>query len=191
MKRILIAFLLLVLLVGCGGPPDGGHESNEIEIVEYNFPVETETSPGLDNFATLDVYGNEIDQKVFSSYDLTMINVWGTFCSPCINEMPDLGEIYREYEHLGVNIVGIVVDVQKGDGTVDYDMLKKAQDIVEETGASYHHLLYSNNLAASFLSEVQYIPHTVFVDSDGNIVGEAYIGSRSKDEWIEIIESMR
>ncbi|NLY70088.1 MAG: TlpA family protein disulfide reductase [Clostridiales bacterium] len=191
MRRLLVTILLLVLLAGCNSQSGEDLNGNETELVEYNFPEENETNPGLNNFATLDLYANVVDQNIFRNHELNMLNVWGTFCSPCINEMPDLGEIYREYEPLGVNIVGIVVDVQKGDGTVDYDMLKKAQDIVEYTGANYSHLLYSDNLITSFLSEVQYIPHTVFVDSEGKIVSEVYVGSRSKEEWTEIIDSMR
>ena len=29
--------------------------------------------------------------EVFDDADLTVINIWGTFCGPCIQEMPDLG----------------------------------------------------------------------------------------------------
>jgi 3-oxoacyl-[acyl-carrier-protein] synthase II len=40
-----------------------------------------------------------------------MINVWGTYCNPCLNEMPDLGEIATEYDTETFQIIGIVCDV--------------------------------------------------------------------------------
>lgn len=188
---LIVIMLVLILSVGCGIQSNDQEDDEGVnQTVEYNFPKESEGRAGLDNFTTLDVYGEEVNQSIFNDYDLTMINIWGTFCSPCLKEMPDLGEINSEYEDQGFSIIGIVVDVQNEDGSVDYSQIEKAQDIIANTEADYPHLLQSNNLISGLLSEVQYIPHTVFVDSDGNIIGEEYVGSRSKGEWIEIIESM-
>ena len=39
-------------------------------------------------FKTTDTNGNEVTEKIFADKDITMVNVWGTFCGPCINEMP-------------------------------------------------------------------------------------------------------
>ena len=45
----------------------------------------------LSDFTTTYLEGNSIDQTIFADYPLTMVNVWATFCTPCLNEMPDLG----------------------------------------------------------------------------------------------------
>lgn len=42
----------------------------------------------LSQFAATDLDGNEIDQSILEGYDLTMVNIWATFCQPCIREMP-------------------------------------------------------------------------------------------------------
>ena len=33
--------------------------------------------------------------KIFAEHSLTMVNVWATFCQPCIGELPELGEAFR------------------------------------------------------------------------------------------------
>ena len=120
-----------------------------------------------------------------------MINIWATFCSPCLNELPELGELADEYADKKVRIVGIVADVpQEADGSFDADMLKKAKDIVSETGADYLQLLPSEDLQKAKIDEVSAVPETIFVDSDGNIVGDSYLGARSGSEWADIIDGL-
>lgn len=194
---ILISLLLLslTLFVGCAdenaeSSNSGNVEPNDTVTTSYVFPEEQADSPGLSNFSTLDVYGTTVDQTIFSASAVTMVNIWGTFCSPCLQEMPYLAELDKEYEDQGFNIVGMVVDVQNGDGSINMDQIDTVNEIIGSTGADYTHILPSNNLISGLLSNVQYIPHTVFVDSQGQIISEDYVGSRSKEEWAEIIESM-
>jgi len=189
-----LLILTVALMIGCGqaNPPLQGEdeESTLPETVAFVFPEESGEINGMANFSTLDIYGNEIDPTVFSEYALTMVNIWGTFCSPCLEEMPDLAEIDAEYKERGFQIVGLVVDVQNSDGSVNLDQIDKAIEIETITGAAYPHLIPSEYLIDGIVQNVQYIPYTIFVDSEGNMVGEAYVGSRSKEQWIKIIEPM-
>lgn len=159
---------------------------------------DTETASGLTaqevkdftSFTADTLDGESVTQDIFADYDLTMVNIWGTFCGPCINEMPDLGEIQAEYQDKGFQIVGIVIDVFDRDGTVSEDQLDLAREIVDTTGAAYTHLIPSENLILAKLKDVTAIPETVFVDKEGNFVGKSYLGSKSKEQWIKIIDSM-
>lgn len=145
---------------------------------------------GFTSFTANTIDGEEVTEEIFADYDLTMINIWGTFCGPCINEMPDLGEINEEYKDKGFQVVGIVIDVLGQDGTVSQDQLDLAKEIVDTTKASYTHLVPSYDLIYAKLKDVSAIPETVFVDKDGNYVGKSYLGSKSKEQWIKIIDSM-
>ena len=40
------------------------------------------------------------------------------------------------------------------------------------------------------LASVTAVPETIFVDSQGNQVGDCYYGARSKAQWTEIIEEL-
>ncbi len=164
----------------------GGCTAKEQELNKKTEDVKT--SMGLTSFQTQDIYETEIDQSIFNDHTLTMINVWGTFCGPCLDEMPDLGELQKEYEQKGLNIVGIVVDVQDGNLEILADEISLAREIAETTGADYSHLIVSEEMIESVLYQFNSIPTSFFVDSDGNIVSEFYIGARDKTKWADIIE---
>jgi len=171
MKKILSVVLLMamVALTACGGK--GGTD--------------------LSSFTAQDVDGNEVDQSVFKGHKVTMINMWGTFCGPCLEEMPDIAELAKEYDLADVQVIGIVVDVpQNEDGTYDEAQLTKAKELIEQTGADYMHLLPSADLEELKLKSVNAIPETMFVDEEGKQLGKSYMGSRTKDEWKKILDDL-
>ncbi|HIX89835.1 MAG TPA: TlpA family protein disulfide reductase [Candidatus Agathobaculum pullicola] len=143
----------------------------------------------LSSFSATDLDGNTVDQSVLADYDLTMVNVWATFCTPCIEEMPDLGELAQEYADKKVQIIGLVSDVLNTDGTISEEQVETARDIVEQTGANYLHLLPSVDLYG-VLGQIAAVPTTFFVDSEGAQVGSAIISAQSKENWAQTIDAM-
>lgn len=190
----IILVLSLILTTGCGTenevkPEDQNGTQTDEQSQEQEPSKEDETeSIGLTSFQTQDIYGGEFNQDIFQDYSLTLVNVWWTFCGPCLDEMPSLGELQKQYASKGVNIVGIVVDVQDEDMNVMEDQRELAKEIAAGTGADYTHLLISEEMIDSVLNQFDAIPASFFVDSDGNIVSEFYIGSRAKEDWVTIIE---
>ncbi|MEG1878370.1 MAG: TlpA disulfide reductase family protein [Pseudoflavonifractor sp.] len=149
-----------------------------------------EPMPILADFTASDLEGIDRDQTIFEGYKLTMVNVWATYCGPCLGEMPDLGALHGEYADQGFQVVGIVTDVLNQDGSVSEDQVATAQDVVASTGADYLHLMPSQDLNDSLLYQVSAVPTTIFVDESGNLVGEGYLGARSKDGWAAIIDGL-
>ncbi len=145
----------------------------------------------LNSFLAYDLEGMPVDESVFANHKMTVINIWATFCGPCINEMPELGELAAKYAERGVQFIGIAADVQKGDnGAFPADMIETARDLVAKTGADYLHLLPSDDLMSAKINEVEAVPETIFVDGEGDLIGKAYLGSRSGSEWTKIIDKM-
>ena len=122
---------------------------------------------------------------MFADYDLTMINVFTTWCTPCINEIPDLGKLYEEMKDQGVNIVGIALDTVGSSENVE-----KAKLLAEKTGVSYPFLIPDEGYLGGRLAGINAVPETFFVDREGNIVGDTYSGSRSYEDWKLIIENV-
>lgn len=177
----------MLALTGCGQNATTGGQLAPSTDDETQSDV---TPAGvLSSFTATDLDGNEVDQGMLADYDLTMVNVWATFCGPCINEMPDLGELAQEYQDKGVQIVGLVSDVLNADGTINEEQVQTARDIVAETDAAYTHLLPSIDLFG-VLGQISYVPTTFFVDSTGTQVGSAVISAQSKDKWVETIDAM-
>lgn len=193
-----IAVLLAVgTLMACGAKTGEAAKTTVAESQTQTSGSQTGTEAktsaeqaGLTSFTAKTIDGEEVNEEIFADYDLTMINIWGTFCGPCINEMPDLGEINEEYKDKGFQVVGIVIDVLGQDGSVSQEQLDLAKEIVDTTKASYTHLVPSYDLIFAKLKDVSAIPETVFVDKDGNYVGKSYLGSKSKEQWIKIIDSV-
>ena len=141
----------------------------------------------LSNLQTKDIDGKEFSGKDFSDYDLTMVNVFATWCSPCVQEIPDLAEIQKEMKDKGVNIVGVVTDTVDQTGE-NQEALEKAKLIRERSKAEYPFLIPDQSNFNGRLSGIQAFPETFFVDKKGQIVGETYSGSRNKKAWTAIIE---
>jgi thiol-disulfide isomerase/thioredoxin len=39
-----------------------------------------------------------------------VINFWGTWCAPCVREMPELDHFQRDFARLGWHVVGLAID---------------------------------------------------------------------------------
>ena len=139
-------------------------------------------------FSAKDIDGKNVSEKVFADSKITMVNVWGTFCGPCIREMPDLGVLDKKYGD-DFQIVGIVIDAVNSKGNVNAKTVNSAKNIVKTTGADYLHIIPDSSLLNGVLSEVYAVPTTFFVDSSGKIVGKVYTASRTLKQWQEIVES--
>lgn len=173
MKRIVRSAaglcLILSLLSGCGSS--------------------SSTEGLLSDFTSTDLDGNEVDSTIFADYDLTLVNVWGTFCPNCLPEMTALSELAEEYADQGVQIVGIVGDIRYTGGQHMEEKIQTAKDLVEETGATnYLHILPSESLETAILNDMQGFPTTFFVDSNGVQVGKTILLARDKDTWAKFIE---
>lgn len=194
-RKILFGLLLLslVLLCGCGGDsgklPAGTVPETEPASEPQKTPAaedsssEGENEPIYITFEGTDLEGNPVSQDVFSQSRLTMVNVWATYCNPCLNEMPGLGELAAEYDGSEFQLIGIVSDVREGD---DQTLV---ESLVQETGANYTHLLANDSIDQALLSGVSAVPTTFFFDQEGAYLG-GVVGSAEKSDWEELIHGL-
>ena len=179
MKKCLVFLALLLLFLLLLSSCQTHREDVNTDAGELSFSA----------FTAVSLDGKAIDQSVFEGKKVTMINVWATFCGPCIREMPDLAKLNEAYGE-DFQIIGIPIDVVDHRLVTQDEELAKAKEIAAETGAAYLHLIPSGSLQEILLSEVQSVPTTVFVDESGKQIGELYVGAMSEKEWAEIIEAL-
>lgn len=72
-----------------------------------------------------------------------MVNIWGTYCTPCLSEMPSLGKLAQEADPAEFQLVGVLADVMEAAGPED-ETWAKAISLVEETGAAIRTLPRAN-----------------------------------------------
>ncbi len=126
----------------------------------------------MPEFTTEDLDGNPVTQDLFGEKDLTVVNIWGTFCSPCIGEMPELAAWDEELPD-NVQLVGLICDIQ---GDEDVKGRELAAAIVEKAGVGFPQLI-ANEDFAPLMQWVVGVPTTIFVDKDGKLVGEPIVGA--------------
>ena len=161
------------------------------QLSAFDQPQDTSNtgdSTTVGKFETKGIDGKDYTEKVFSDYDLTLVNVFTTWCSPCVNEIPELEKLYEEMKEKGVGVVGVVLDTVGDDAKQNEDTVKKAGVLQEKTKASYPFLVPDSTMMNGRLNGISAFPETFFVDKEGNIVGETYSGSHSLDEWKKIVE---
>ena len=152
----------------------------------------TETLMGdsdqVGEFSMQEIGGEVYTQEMFADYDVTMVNIFTTWCTPCINEIPDLEKLRNEMADQGVNVVGIVLDAIDNYGNVDGGAVEKAGILADQTGVTYPFLIPDDTFLNGRLYGIEAVPETFFVNREGAVIGESYTGSRSLEEWKAIVE---
>ena len=133
-----------------------------------------------------DYEGRTFTAEQLRNSKLTVINIWETTCSACIGEMPDLQEVYQSLDPKEVQLIGLCADVVEKDGTVKEDYLAEAKTILEKAGCTYPQLIPDETTYTFIHSFVSGYPTTIFLNSEGKIIGST-AGSRDADDWLELI----
>lgn len=167
--------------------PENGFVLQEKTDLEGTVPFSGSSVEDISSVVTKDIDGKEFSKKDYEKYDLTMVNVFATWCTACIKEIPDLVELQKEMKDKGVNVVGIVTDTMD-DGGENKDAIEKAKTIQEKTKANYPFLMPDKTNFNGRLNGIQALPETFFIDKNGKIVGETYSGSHDLKAWKEIVE---
>lgn len=164
--------------------PEKGASANE--------PVSNETAANVSSenfdFSTLsatDINGNPVDSSIFKD-KYTLVNIWGTFCNPCIVEMPDLAKIHETYSDKGYNVIGIISDTVAGSD----QNIETAHKIIEQTGVKYTNIVPTEELLNEIATRVQFIPTTFIVDSEGRQVGAFVIGSKNYEFFETLLNTV-
>ena len=137
--------------------PSAGPAS-EAEPIEYAFTFTAQT-----------LAGEQITQEAFGQYDLTMVNIWASWCPPCRGELAELGALY---ERLPENVGFLSVTVDDPGGLGD------ARALLEQNGCAFPCVdgQGSEGLMKNLLTRVMAFPTTVFFDRAGNEVGQWIVG---------------
>ncbi len=142
-------------------------------------------------FTAAEVGGAPVDESIFADHDLTLVNIWATFCGPCLGEMPDLARLHEEYSDRGFQVVGVCGDIaDMNTGEVYPDLVAKALELEQQTGADvYLNLNPAGDLMQNYINPtVAAYPTSVFVNSRGEQVGDMIVGSCNEARWRQEIE---
>ena len=173
----LLLFLPLLALANEAEQPETAEESNFFAAMKLT---------NLD--------GSPFDTSVFIGKP-TLLNIWATWCPPCIGELPHLNELAKEYGER-INIIGLhsegLTITPAGELAGDDGKNAAAIKLRDEQGLTFP-LVNPDQLLFVLLNDPQYglsisvLPTTWLIDGEGyirSVVESAY----DKAGWAEIID---
>ena len=198
-NKIVLALMLAGVLVACGKKeeakpeevkqeaisqaemPKGAKITNDTETPIEEPKVEGEKPTTLGTFEAKDQEGKKFTNEDFKNYDATVINLWFTGCSACIEEMPELNKVADDLKKdKKVNFITLCTDAEYDQSTMD-----AFKRIVGENKPSYQALgIKQEGEIKKYLDHVFAYPTTIVVDKNGNIVGEDVVGAITSDDQI-------
>jgi thiol-disulfide isomerase/thioredoxin len=90
-----------------------------------------------------------------------VVNFWASWCGPCVEEMPALSQLQRDYAKKGIQFVGLGVDSDKN-----------VQAFLQKVKVAYPVYVTGfggADLARAFGNTAGGLPFTVVIDAKGNI----------------------
>ena len=132
------------------------------------------------SFEATDLDGNPVrSEDIFKDHEVTMVNLWATWCHNCIREMTELGEMAERYAEKGVALVGICTDAD--------DELDACREILKEHNVNYLNLMPVEDLD-ELLQWNGTLPTSYFFGSDGTLLCLGFTGApQTMEPYEEII----
>lgn len=122
-------------------------------------------------FETTDLDGSPVSSAdLFGDNRITMVNLWGTWCSNCLDEMADLAQLHTRLQQVGCGVVGLEYEQKPIEEVAD-----TARAIMAENGVAYPNALQPAE--HPILDQFSGYPTTLFVDSTGRILTYPIIGA--------------
>lgn len=98
-----------------------------------------------------------------------LVNIWGTWCGPCIAEMPHLVELQNKLGEQGLEVIGLNI----GDGNGTPEPIDDIKAFVAKQKLNYTIAIASNSVSSQFnsITKQSVVPQTILVDRQGRLRG--------------------
>lgn len=112
-----------------------------------------------------------------------MLNIWGTWCGPCRQEMPHLVQMQAKYKDQGFEVLGLNIGSYEGTPESTEDI----QRFAGEMNLNYTLARSPRQATAAFyaITKEQVVPQTMLIDREGHVRG-IFIGGGQR-----IFDSMK
>jgi thiol-disulfide isomerase/thioredoxin len=112
--------------------------------------------------------GDSIGLRTAYAGHVTLINIWATWCHPCLREMPSLERIYHRYGSRGFRVAAVSIDATDSAPVLAF---------VRQLGLSFD-ILHDRTGGIQSAYRTIGVPTSLLIDARGRI---AYIALGAKD----------
>lgn len=111
-----------------------------------------------------------------------LVNVWATWCAPCVEEFPSLVALSRQFDRRDFELVTVSLDVEKDEAKArDFlqkqgaGLTKSSQASVTKEGRKTNHYLYTGANQDALVAALDSdwpgpLPHTILIGPGGKIL---------------------
>ncbi|MBQ6174706.1 MAG: TlpA family protein disulfide reductase [Clostridia bacterium] len=118
-------------------------------------------------FEATDLEGNPVScEELFAAHEVTFVNIWATWCGPCVSELAELQAIHTRFLEKDCAVVGLLTDLD----------LDEARRLMEANGITYDVIVLTSN-DLTFVFPYSGIPTSFFVDRNGCYLGTKFVGA--------------
>jgi thiol-disulfide isomerase/thioredoxin len=117
----------------------------------------------------------------FTSGKVVMLNFWGTWCGPCVGEIPDLIELSNELVDRKFALIGICCEY----ASTDEDKKSKVSEFAIQKNIPYMLIIANTDIQNAF-GGISAVRTSFIIDKSGKIV-KKIIGAYSKESYLNII----
>ena len=125
-------------------------EMSKLQVAKEDQPPPALTAEGPD--------GKAVNLAQFRG-KVVVVNLWATWCAPCVKEMPTLAKLQADYGAKGLQVLPVSLD--KGD-----EIAKAKAFLADKPPLRFFHADYS--LAFQLMPVEQGLPTTILYDRDGH-----------------------
>ena len=133
---------------------------------------------------------NDMKGQPFSLSSLrgsyVLIDFWASWCAPCRRENPLIVELYNEYKHKGLEIIGVSLDDTLNHKNGKQDWIKA----IESDQLSWQQVSELHGFESSVCKDygIESIPSTFLLDKNGIIIARNLRGTMLRNKLIEIFD---
>ena len=159
--RIGLALIVVALYgaAGCGVQSSGEAKLKQLAVGEMAKLEVSKLATDPDPIKADSPDGKPVTLADFKG-EVVVVNLWATWCAPCVKEMPTLAALQTEFAGKPVKVVAISLD--RG----AEDMAKARAFIAGKPPLGFYHGEY--DMAFALKPAVEGLPVTLLYDSDGH-----------------------
>jgi thiol-disulfide isomerase/thioredoxin len=182
MKRSVAVALVLLASMSCKrseqpATQTGATTSTQAQSQKTATTAATKTEVGtpMPEYSAVYLDGSKFDLAAKRD-KVILLNVWATWCGPCVYEIPELQKLHEHYTPRGLEVIGV---------SVDESGVESVRSFVAEQDKMTYPIVLDDAARIADLFQTTVLPTSVLVDRKGQIVWKKYGAIMKGDEELK------
>ena len=137
----------------------GGCSDGRIDALLEEIPRGLTSGAPAPAYAARTLAGDSLRLSALQG-QVVLLNVWATWCKPCLEEFPTLEALHNEFASAGLRVVGV---------SIDHEDPAELQRFLDQHAVSYLNLHDKQDRLEKTFGWGRGVPKSVLIDSQGRV----------------------